>query len=453
MAEVEEQEEPELFPRWFSTEDCDPPCRFCEKQRSSSKQYDKGTFGVVMLCDGYATKKVPSISHKHGMYPERIVCPSALREIVAFTRLGNGCPQLVRHLKPIEVDENANTTLTLEKADVSLLYFAMCHRFRRGLPGFEYMSVHFVLWSLLRAVAYMNHCDLMHRDIKPGNVLVFGGPRVALCDFGGVRSTKALLHADDMLMSDEVCTKHYAPPEEAKEKHSEVFDSYSVAATVIHYTMSGAPMYDPRTKVNLKTFVKYCKGKPHLLSILRVLSLKCPTRRLSCTDGLSIFESTFPSLVQRFKVFTGECADVPPVVASGGDWNRVYHHFSSAVWPCLLECARVYNQGLPVLFLVLNFLCNLTPPVCTELKCYVMYLPEFFRTACAVAGSALFEEPLDLLEECHRLLSRHRCQILSSIKGEAMFACQQLVNSTVYWQFPPKGELDSVQQLQTLLHL
>lgn len=433
----------EMYPRWFHDVEPDEDCYVCARGKSN-KTYERGTFGVVTPGDHEALKVIPS--------RKNVLCSSALRELTAYSLLGTACDQVTRVIGPPVVDSAGNVTIKLERAHSSLLNFSRCFKVRRTLPGFEHMSVHFVLWSLLRGVAYMNQCHLMHRDIKPGNVLVFPGPRVALCDLGGTRIFSDTLEPLEAEMSDTVCTKIYAPPEEASRHHHFVFDSFSIAATVIHYAMSFAPCYRPLNKVNRKTFTKLCKPYPALLALLRLLIRCDPSQRYTAEEALRVFEDVFPELVQKYKQFTV----TPPCTPSRllttlpvCTWGR-YHEFSSSVWPAVLQCIHacqaqsvekpVTSVETAVAFYVLNMLQNIhslvDQEVCTEERCYIMLIPGFIRTASLMVGNA--DDTEDYLSVCHTFLQKHRCVKKNHCHYESYYAASKLFAHGMNWVFPPR---------------
>ena len=453
------KEETEMFPRWFDVESskCDEECYVCARAKSN-KTSERGTFGVVSPRETHVVKSIPSNNS--------ISCSSALREITAYSLLGTACEQVTRCLEAPVVDKHGNVSLKLERAHGSLVNFSRCAKLRNTLPGFENMSVHFVLWSLLRAVAYFNKCQLVHRDIKPGNILVFSGPRVTLCDFGGCRMVSETLETLNTEMSDTVCTKNYAPPEENKCRHSFVFDSFSIAATVIHYAMSIAPCYHPLTKVNRRTFTKVCKPYPGLLVILRLLCRCDPLQRYTAQEALQVFENMYPHFVQKYQQFTVSPPVLPSRIAAHStqcSWER-FHNFTTQVWPCVLECIRVCqaitkdflvdgHSPLAVAFFVLNMLHNVhsntSVEPCSRLRCYIMLLPGFIRTACLMVGVA--DDTDEYLEACHKVLQRHRCVVTHNVHEESLYSLENVFFYGPNWVFP--AHLETLLDLQNELHV
>jgi serine/threonine protein kinase len=449
----------EMFPRWFDEEDnCGKTCFVCARLKTHNNMYERGAFGVVTPHGKHVLKAIHS---KHN-----ITCSSALREMTAYSLMGTKCEQITRLVEMPAVDNIGNVTFTLEQAHGSLLYFARCYKIRKTLPGYEHMSIHFLLWSLLKGVAYMNKCDLVHRDLKPGNILVFPGPRIALCDFGGCRVVSDNLETLEAEMSDIVCTKNYAPPEENKRKHSVVFDSFSIASTIIHYAMSFVPSYKPLDAANRRAFTKMCKPYPRLLTIIKLLCRCDPSQRYSPKEALQLFETMYPQLVQKYEQFMIVFPGIPSrlsVMSPTCSWER-FHNFKENLWPSIVEGILICQAGvkeysidrrspLAVAYYVLNMLQNMhnetehTP--CTETRCYIMLIPCFIRTACLLVGSA--DDTNDYLHICHDLFKKHRCIQAEDVYAEANTAIENMYNCGINWHFPER--LSTVVDLKNALHL
>ena len=61
-------------------------------------------------------------------------------------------------------------------------------------PSFDVGHVKIILYNILCALNYLQTANIMHRDLKPGNILVKDNCGVRLCDFGLARTVPKGLH-------------------------------------------------------------------------------------------------------------------------------------------------------------------------------------------------------------------------------------------------------------------
>jgi serine/threonine protein kinase len=109
----------------------------------------------------------------------------------------------------------------------------------RVIPELEVLDIGIRIASALDMA--LKH-DLLHRDIKPGNILFNADHEPKLVDFGLARKADAEQEAGDMIWG----TPYYVAPEKIKrEPETFLSDMYSLGATVYHALTGHVPFDAP----------------------------------------------------------------------------------------------------------------------------------------------------------------------------------------------------------------
>ena len=89
-----------------------------------------------------------------------------------------------------------------------------------SLPSSTFSSFHrsqvhkkYIVYQALKSLKYMHSGDLLHRDMKPSNLLLNSDCHVKLCDFGLARSVADLEDEKNHVLTDYVATRWYRAPE------------------------------------------------------------------------------------------------------------------------------------------------------------------------------------------------------------------------------------------------
>jgi len=90
--------------------------------------------------------------------------------------------------------------------------------------------IQFFLYQLLRGLKYLHSANILHRDLKPRNILVNINCDLKICDFGLSRAELAGVEISAGSMSDYVATRWYRAPELilTYKKYTKALDVWSV---------------------------------------------------------------------------------------------------------------------------------------------------------------------------------------------------------------------------------
>jgi len=108
-----------------------------------------------------------------------------------------------------------------------------------------------VILQAARGLEYAHQQQVVHRDIKPGNLLLTPGNQVKILDMGLARLTgEHDGHADLTSTSDVMGTVDYMAPEQAESTHTAgpLADQYSLGCT-LHFLLTARPVYAGETLI------------------------------------------------------------------------------------------------------------------------------------------------------------------------------------------------------------
>ncbi|KAF5025435.1 hypothetical protein F66182_2495, partial [Fusarium sp. NRRL 66182] len=219
------------------------------------KKLGEGTYAVVFL--GHLRSKPTTLvaikKIKVQKEYDEGMAPDAVRELKHLQELSH--PNIISLLSVFSSkDQNLNLVLEyLPRGDLEMLI--------RDTDNVRYGAADIKTWMgmLTRAVWFCHENFVLHRDIKPNNLLIADDGEVKLADFGLARS-----FADPhQLMSSRVITRWYRPPEllfDAKH-YSGAVDVWSVG-TVFAELVMRAPYLPGNTDLDQVRLVCELVGTP-----------------------------------------------------------------------------------------------------------------------------------------------------------------------------------------------
>ncbi len=143
-----------------------------------------GTYGVVCEAVIVATGQQVAIKKFACVFSDLIWCKRILRELEILYTLHHSC--IVRPLDLLTRTPTGDIYLVLEYAQSDLC------KLGRTPIYLEEQQVRTLMYRILMALNYLHSGCIVHRDIKPGNILVNNDCSLKLCDFSLSRSTSGL---------------------------------------------------------------------------------------------------------------------------------------------------------------------------------------------------------------------------------------------------------------------
>jgi mitogen-activated protein kinase 1/3 len=161
-----------------------------------------GAYGTVCSAKDQRTGKTVAIKRLVGIFDDLIDGRRILREVKVLTALRH--PNILRLrdiLKPEEPATMSDVYLVTDLMEADLQFII------RSKQRLLDAHVKYFVAQLIRALEYTHAAGVMHRDVKPSNMLVNSTCELVLCDYGLARA------ADENSLTGYVVTRWYRAPE------------------------------------------------------------------------------------------------------------------------------------------------------------------------------------------------------------------------------------------------
>ena len=169
----------------------------------------KGAYGIVWRALDKKTKEVVALKKIFDAFQNATDAQRTYREIV-FLQEMDGHEHIVRLTNVLRADNDRDIYLVFEYMETDL---------HAAIRANILQDIHkqYILWQTLKALKYMHSAELLHRDMKPSNLLLNSDCLMKVADFGLARSLpEARQDAGDpefKPLTDYVATRWYRAPE------------------------------------------------------------------------------------------------------------------------------------------------------------------------------------------------------------------------------------------------
>ncbi|KAJ6306428.1 hypothetical protein OIU78_021694 [Salix suchowensis] len=168
------------------------------------KPIGRGAYGIVCSSVNRETNEKVAIKKIHNAFENRVDALRTLREL-----------KLLRHLRHENVIALKDVMMPTQRRsfnDVYLVYELMdtdLHQIIKSSQALSNDHCQYFLFQLLRGLKYLHSANILHRDLKPGNLLINANCDLKICDFGLARTS----NGKNQFMTEYVVTRWYRAPE------------------------------------------------------------------------------------------------------------------------------------------------------------------------------------------------------------------------------------------------
>ncbi|XP_042040521.1 mitogen-activated protein kinase 7-like isoform X1 [Salvia splendens] len=168
------------------------------------KGIGRGAYGVVCSSINRETNERVAIKKINNVFGNRVDALRTLRELMLL--------RCIKHENVIALKDVMMPSNWRGFKDVYLVYELMdsdLHQIIKSPQPLSNDHCKYFVFQLLRGLKYLHSANILHRDLKPGNLLVNADCQLKICDFGLARTSRD----NGQFMTEYVVTRWYRAPE------------------------------------------------------------------------------------------------------------------------------------------------------------------------------------------------------------------------------------------------
>ncbi|KAJ3293550.1 Mitogen-activated protein kinase [Borealophlyctis nickersoniae] len=234
-----------------------------ERKYKLLRELGQGAYGVVCAAQNLETGQEVAIKKVQKVFEKSILAKRALREIKLLKHF-NGHENITGLLDMDIVDPNNYNEIYL----VQELMEADLHQIIRSEQPLTDAHFQYFIYQICRGLKYIHSANVLHRDLKPGNLLVNADCELKICDFGLARG---LSDTNAGFMTEYVATRWYRAPEImlSFKSYTKAIDMWSVGC-IFAELLGGKPLFKGRDYVDQLNQILSILGTPDDATLRRI---------------------------------------------------------------------------------------------------------------------------------------------------------------------------------------
>ncbi|KAF9453570.1 Pkinase-domain-containing protein [Macrolepiota fuliginosa MF-IS2] len=227
-----------------------------EKRWKLVREMGAGAYGVVISAADEISGETVAIKLVTRVFEKVQLAKRALREIT-----------LLRHFN----HENITGLIDVDaiSPDFNEIYIFMepmeadLHQIIKSGQVLTNEHVQYFVYQILRGMKYIHSASVIHRDLKPGNLLVNADCELKICDFGLSRGFNSVPDENATHLTEYVATRWYRAPEImlAFRRYNTAIDVWSIGCILAELLM-GKPLFKGKDYVDQLNKILDVLGTP-----------------------------------------------------------------------------------------------------------------------------------------------------------------------------------------------
>lgn len=233
-----------------------------------TKELGFGAYGVVCAAKYTGSADGPGVAIKKvtNIFSKKILCKRALRELKLLNHFrGHKNITCLYDLDIVNPQSFNEVYLYEELLDCDMHQII---RSKQALTDAHYQSF---IYQILAGLKYIHSANVLHRDLKPGNLLVNADCELKICDFGLARGYSSDPARDAGFLTEYVATRWYRAPEImlSFRSYTKAIDVWSVGC-ILAELLGGKPFFKGHDYVNQLYRILNFLGTPSEETLSRI---------------------------------------------------------------------------------------------------------------------------------------------------------------------------------------